>query len=138
MKHNKMKHTKSVSVCWNFAAGSCEYEDSFCWFAHENNKVNMMQYYSKCNICDLTFNNRAEYLKHRKLYHIDIVPQCKNKLEGACQYSDQSCWFNHSIEKYDRKERIEGEKIEYNEVVEKLFGIVEKVTERLAKLEKSN
>ena len=73
-----------------------------------------------------------------KLYHIDIVPQCKNKLEGACQYSDKSCWFKHSIEKYDRKEQTECEKIEFNEVVEKLFGIVEKVTEQIAKLEKSN
>jgi hypothetical protein len=37
-----------------------------------------------------------------------------------------------------RKEQTEGEKIEYNKVLEKLFGIVEKVTERLAKLEKLN
>ena len=89
-KYYKKKHTKGVSVCWNFVAGSCEYEDSFCWFAHERNKGNMMQFHSKCNICDLTFNNRAEYLKHRKKFHIDIVPECKNKMEGACQYSDES------------------------------------------------
>ena len=133
-----MKHTQNVSVCWNFAAGSCEYNDSSCWFAHEQSKVNMRQNHSKCNICDLTYNTRAEYLKHRKVFHIDIVPKCKNKMEGTCQYSDENCWFKHSIEKCDRKEQSEGEKIEYNEVVGNLFTIVEKVTERLSKLEKSN
>ena len=88
MKHNKMKHTESVSVCWNFVAGFCQYEDSFCWFAHEKAKVNMTQYSFKCNICDLTFNSRPEFLKHRKLVHIDLVPECKNIKEGPCQYGD--------------------------------------------------
>ena len=36
------------------------------------------------------------------------------------------------------KEQNEGDNREHNEVVEKLFDIVEEVTERLAKLEKSN
>ena len=65
MKNNKTKHTENVSVCWNFVAGFCQYENSFCWFAHEKAKVNMNQYNSKCNICDLTFNSTPEYLKHR-------------------------------------------------------------------------
>ena len=90
------------------------------------------------NICDLSLKSRPEFLKHRKLFHIDIVPECKNKMEGACQYSDESCWFKHNTEKYDRKEQNEDGKIDYNEAMEKLFDIVEKVAERLAKLEKSN
>ena len=90
----------------------------------------MTQYSLKCNNCDLTFNSRPEYLKHRKLVHIDLVPECKNIKEGACQYGDTNCWFKHNIEKYHTKEQNEGESIEYNEV--------EKVTERLAKLAKSN
>ena len=57
---------------------------------------------------------------------------------STCQYGDTKCWFKHSKEKYDQKEKSEGENMEHNEVVEKLFDIVEKVTERLAKLEKSN
>ena len=35
-----------------------------------------------------------------------------------------------------KKEKSEGENMEHNEVVEKLVDIVEKVTERLANLEK--
>jgi hypothetical protein len=138
MKHSKMEHTKSLSVCWNFVAGCCDYEESFCWFAHEKNKVNMMCTYSKCNIYDLTLKSRPEYLKHRKQFHIDIVPECKNKMNGACQYGNTNCWFKYKIEKYNTKEQNESDKIEHNKVVEKLFDIVEKVTERLAKLEKSN
>ena len=108
----------------------------FCWFSHEKAKVNMTQYSLKCNICDLTFNSRPEYLKHRKLVHIDLVPECKNIKEGACQYGDTNCWFKHNIEKYYTKGQKECESIEYNEVVKKLFDIVEKVTERFAKFEK--
>ena len=48
------------------------------------------------------------------------------------------CWFKHSIEKYDTTEQNEGEQIEYKEVLGKLFDIVEKITERLANLEKTN
>ena len=138
MIHSKMEHTKSVRVCWNFEAGCCEYEDSFCWFAHEKPKANMTQYNSKCNICDSTFKSRPEYLRHRKLFHVDIVPECIHHIEGACQYRDKNCWFKHSIEKSYTKEQNEGEKIEYKEAMGKLFDIVEKVTERLAMLEKSN
>ena len=138
LKHSKLEHTKSVSVCWNFEAGCCEYEDSFCWFAHEKSRVNMRQYNLNCNICDLTFKSRPEYMKHRKLCHINILPECKNNMEGVCQYGDKKCWFKHSIEKYDTTEQNEGEKIEYKEVVGKLFDIVEKMTERLANLEKTN
>ena len=39
--------------------------------------------------------------------------------------------------KYDTTEQNEGEKLEYKEVVGKLFDIVEKMTERLANLEKN-
>ena len=76
--------------------------------------------------------------KHRKLFHIDAVPECRNKMNGACQYGDTKWWFKHSNEKYDITEQNEGENMEHNKVVEKLSEIVEKVTERLAKLEKSN
>ena len=44
----------------------------------------------------------------------------------------------NSHENYNNKEQNEGEKMETNEVVKKLLNIVEKVTERLAKLEQSN
>ena len=86
----------------------------------------MTQFSLNCNICDLTFNSRPEYLKHRKLVHIDLVPEAKITKEGACQYGDTNCRFKHNIEK-------EGESIEYNE---ELFDIVEKVTGRLANLGK--
>ena len=138
MKHSKREHSKSVSICWNFLAGCCEYEDSFCWFVHEKTLVNMMCTLLTCNICDLTFKSRQEYLKHRKLFHVEIVPECKKKMDGTCQYGDAKCWFKHSIKEYNTKEQNGGKNIENNEVVEKLFDIVEKVTERLAKIEKCN
>ena len=102
-----------------------------CWFVHEKTMVNMTCSNLTCNACDLTFQKRPEFLKHRKALHIDAVTKCRNKMNGACQYGDTKCWFKHSKEKYDKKEKSEQENMEHNEVVEK-------VIERLAKLEKSN
>ena len=38
MKHNKEKHLETLSSCWNFEAGSCEFEDN-CWFKHDKIEV---------------------------------------------------------------------------------------------------
>ena len=137
-KHNKIRHAENVSICWNFLSGFCPYADSFCWFAHKKPEVTMAQYSLKCSICDSTFNSRSEFLKHRKLMHIDLVPECNNIKEGGCRYGDKNCWFKHHSEAYHTTKQNEGESMEYNEVVKKLFDIVEKVTERLATLENSN
>jgi hypothetical protein len=59
-------------------------------------------------------------------------------MNGACQYGDTNCWFKHNIDKYNTKEQNKSDNIEHNKIVEQLFDIVEKVTERLAKLEESN
>ena len=138
MKHKKRLHTEHVSICWNFDEGLCPYEDSLCWFIHEKADANIQKFNSKCNICDIAFKTRPEHLKHRKLIHLDLVPVCKNIKEGTCHYGETKCWFKHNIEEYHTKDEKEDESLEYNEVVKKLFNIVEKVTERLAKLENIN
>ena len=38
MKHNKEKHLETLSSCWNFEAGSCDFEDN-CWFKHDKIEV---------------------------------------------------------------------------------------------------
>ena len=88
------EHKIKVSVCWNYQAGNCEFQDDSCWFAHkQTNDFTSEQF--KCNTCQFTFKNRLEYLGHRKLNHMEMVPICKNIIKGKCEYSEDKCWFNH-------------------------------------------
>ena len=85
----------------------------------------------KCNICDKNFANKSEYHIHRKQTHRSLVTACWNE---NCKYGDKSCWFIHG-------EQIQSDNIEttdQQEVTQRLFEIMEKITERLAELEKSN
>jgi hypothetical protein len=51
-----------------------------------------------------TFKSRPEYMRHRKLCHADILPECRNSMDEVYQYGDKKCWFKHSIGKSDTKE----------------------------------
>ena len=35
-------------------------------------------------------------MEHRKDKHISTVAFCRNKKEGECIYSDETCWWKHS------------------------------------------
>ena len=82
-----------------------------------------------CKSCDLTFECRTEYLKHRKQGHIENIPKCKNITKGECVYGDDNCWFNHQG---NRNESEIIEKIKDREILQKLLDMVEKITERVA------
>ena len=130
MKHTKKDHSTFVSICWKNQTGDCEFGNSSCWFSHEettNEKFN-------CKSCDLTFECRPEYLKHRKQRHIEKVPMCKNIIKGECVYGDDNCWFNHQV---NRNESDIIEKIEDREILKKLLDMVEKITERVVDIEKN-
>ena len=131
MQHNKEEHKIKVSVCWNYQAGNCEFQDDSCWFAHkQTNEFTSEQF--KCNNCQLTFKNRPEYLGHRKLNHMEMVPICKNIIKGKCEYSEDKCWFNHqriSKQNKNETETFENNANEERIVLKKLLDMVEKITE---------
>ena len=70
----------------------------------------MRQYNLNCNICDLTFKSRPEYMKHRKLCHVDILPECKNNMEGVCQYGDKSVGLNTALKNMIQRNKIKVKK----------------------------
>ena len=82
----------------------------------------------KCNICDKTFSDKSQFMKHRKTKHVEMVKSCKN---GECIYKNE-CWFRHDFEdiKEDNIKANENEKL-----IEKLVGLVEKLNERVSNLE---
>ena len=101
MKHKKIKHREKVVVCKNFNDRGCPFEDIKCWFLHMRNEENF-----KCNICNITFECKNEFMKHRKLKHIEMVQMCKNN--DQCVFKN-SCWFRH--EEYDNRIIIENENV---------------------------
>jgi hypothetical protein len=68
-------------------------------------------------------------MKHRKLDHRPSVTKCRHALYGACMFGDDRCWFVHETETNDKM-------IQNNqEVFEKLFQMMEKMTERIVQME---
>ena len=49
----------------------------------------------KCRICDVTFNDKRNLMRHRKKEHSSRVAPCKNFLEGNCSYTAESCYWIH-------------------------------------------
>ena len=134
MIHKKQKHLEMINTCWGFAAGTCVYGAEKCWFRHSISSSDEI----KCKICNETFKSKPEYHKHKKEKHPSFVTRCNNALNGKCKYGVEFCWFNH---KEDEEHEIvtnnyEVQTNEKNEVLERLFDIVEKNSERLKELEK--
>ena len=105
----------------------CEFGDLLCWFSHVDN-ISSLAF--KCNMCDNTFSIQPDYLRHRKTAHSTIVPNCRNNIKGECKYGDTYCWFKH--------EKNESETDEKSDIMQKLFHVMEKMTERISELEKLN
>jgi hypothetical protein len=107
--------------------------DENCWFIHSNDK----EY--KCNFCEKTYTNQTDYLNHKKRNHENSVKQCTNMSNGSCKYGQERCWFKHTNHK-TMKENEETENIfnEKNEVVQKLFMMMEKMTELFFQMEMIN
>ena len=126
MIHKKKEHREKVSICWNFSAGNCELGDSICWFLHmKTSKSGEVD----CNICGKVFPNINNFLKHKKIEHVTSVEECKNGKSNSCKYGDQNCWYRHNSQTNSKENNVN------QEVIEKLFNMMEKFTERIFNLE---
>ena len=46
-------------------------------------------------------------MNHRKEKHRQTVAYYKKKLEGACPFTDEKCWWSHKARQLLNPERIE-------------------------------
>ena len=124
MNHKKIKHREKIDYCKNFNKDGCPFEDRKCWFLHTKNNETF-----KCNLCEQTFSEKSEFMKHRKDLHPEMVKICRNT---QCFYENE-CWFRHENDnsKLNNIKTNENEKL-----IEKLVGLVEKLNERVSTLEK--
>ena len=132
MVHRKELHKEKVGPCRYFLEGKCEFSDADCWFSHEkNNSGKKLQVYT-CSFCGKVFKMRSDFMHHRKQEHNKNVPICKNELNGTCQI--QNCWYNHSEIKMS-DENNEDLSNQNQEIITKLFEMMETFTQRLVQIE---
>lgn len=132
MRHKKHVHANTVSSCWNYSLGNCEFGDSACWFIHSESESSKI----RCKICNNIFLNKSEYHVHRKLKHTELVTPCLEAKSNTCRYGDQKCWFSH--DKSSQSDNLEKTVKDNNEVILRIFDVMEKMTKRISELEKTN
>ena len=71
-------------------------------------------------------------MKHRKKKHIEKVEPCTYAINGIRHFSDQDCWFIHEANITNNKIDI---KDQNEDIIEKLFTMMEKFSARLMKIE---
>ena len=127
MTHRKKEHVEKVDACRLFSEGKCYLGDMDCWYTHsESNKT------FKCKYCENEFKNRYDFMKHRKEEHPQFVPNCRKETNGTCQFGAHNCWFKHiEIENSNEHTNID----KNQELIGKLFNMVEKFTQRILELE---
>ena len=137
MIHRKKYHIDRVNNCRDFSKGSCPFVDNVCWYKHDQtvNEGGIAVDKIKCNKCDKEFDNKPEFMKHKKQHHRQSVPACVNKAEGNCVFGEDKCWFIHDeTNKTDNKD----EENENKEVMERIFKMMETMTNQIMKIEERN
>ena len=135
MMHKKLKHIEKVSFCSNFATSSCIYGDLKCWFVHEPEDTQTEVF--KCKSCEREFCSAPEFLRHRKIEHLQSVPICKKYKSEECTFGNKKCWFRHETDENNEvKDEINDKKFENNETVQKMFKMMENMTKRITDIEK--
>ena len=132
MVHKKREHTEKVAICWNFSTGNCEFGDENCWFLHTGRS----EYKFECTSCDKKFANKDKFLHHRKNQHKESVQNCRNMVSDTCKYGNEKCWFNHG-DSIDTTEDENNKKVN-EEVIEKIFQMMEKFTQQIVEIKEIN
>ena len=86
---HKIKSHKSFKPCNNYKTNSCKFGDT-CLFNH----VTLSEGQLICFDCGLTFIQKGDLMKHRKLVHGN-VEVCRNFQSNKCRFTSESCWWSH-------------------------------------------
>ena len=134
MIHRKNTHAEKVSQCSFFLEGKCTFGEE-CWYSHKNDSRKVLSEY-KCKTCEEIFKIKSDFMRHRRLKHIESVPQCRDASNGSCHFGRIKCWFNH--EEYESSNDIRNEENATNvnqEVIDKIFDMMENFTHHIIDIE---
>jgi hypothetical protein len=127
MRHKKTMHIENVAICRQYATGTCDFGDQYCWFSHCKSKQNHEVSIFKCKSCEKEFIFQSDCLKHRKQEHTNSVPPCRNERNGTCRFGSLNCWFNHTnLENSNKGENSEHLEQINEKLIEKSKGENEK------------
>ena len=143
MAHRKEKHFSATGVCSFFMEGKCAFNKDVCWFKHEkletteDSSVPQKLKEYNCGFCGKIFENKKDFMIHRKTEHVNSVSECfKNK--NKCRFGEKNCWFRHEKESsYSKIENSESKNsgIKTSEMLKRLFAIMEAFGERMCIVE---
>ena len=137
MLHNKRAHSDKVSKCRHYEAGHCPFVDSECWFSHIETPKKSPESFT-CGICGNRFKTRSDFMQHRKREHLKEIQYCRDQY-GNCKFGKLKCWFRHPEIEFNDENSENVENRNQNNgnqnIIEKLFDMVEKFTSRITELE---
>ena len=73
---------------------------------------------------------------HKKKSHRNKIKPCKNNILGTCWFGESNCWFEHETEENDNI-KTNGISNTNEEVIAKMFNLMETFTNRIMKLEET-
>ena len=71
-------------------------------------------------------------MEHRKLEHPQKISACRKEMDGSCRFGDDKCWYSH---KHSLKINETGNPSQDQELINRLFTMMEKFTERIENIE---
>ena len=100
LMHHRQENHEVTEVCEYFQKGKCKFmPPKICWLLHtkqapQSIECNMIE----CYVCKEKFRTRNGMMRHRKQFHIEVVPECKEFSIGQCDFAGQEkmCWFKHT------------------------------------------
>ena len=134
-KHEFVQNVPSdeMKTCPYFMDGYCAFDSKECWFDHpelsQASLVPRALKSVKCRFCEKTFETKSEFMEHRKLEHPEKITACKKEMDGSCRFGMEKCWYAH---KYQHQTKILNQD---PELINRLFTMMEKFTERINNIE---
>lgn len=101
--HMKMKHEENKIKELEFNCNECDFQGNSNFQLQKHQKLKhidkgetiVLAGNFKCRICEEEFEEKANLMIHRKMKHINVVAQCRNFVQGICNRTPDSCWWNH-------------------------------------------
>ena len=101
--------------------------DKKYWFIHRSGNINSNSFVK-------TFKHiQIRIVKAQRIVTCKAIPLCINLEKGLCIFSNENFWLNHD----DNIKKNESEN-ENKDVVQIIFSLMQKMTERIVKMEMNN
>ena len=103
MNHKRDNH-EVTEICQHYEKGTCRFmPPKRCWLLHkektpeETQRPKISEEVS-CYVCKQNFRTRNGMMRHRIQYHIEVVPECREFMQGKCDFTgkEKACWFKHT------------------------------------------